>query len=467
MYEIWYVWKRSKFVKFFAYIDKLEIYNPEKINAVKSILDTEKTNLTDNLRAVIITDFFDDVDWLLDCKMILKELSEYSELNPILVSGQWFFMNSPSWEAVKIEGNILDITKDFNDWKYQLLIWTRGFLWEWWDSPKVNTLIDVTWVSSFMSTNQVRWRAIRLDKSNLKKVANIYDIVTVDTQKVLHKDLDRLDKKHNQTYWVSDSGLVIKWVAHIFPNLLENVSNFWEINTQMLQRSAQRDYFYSLWKVWWEFKNKEQFIMQLHINPLFKYFPQWWSVFAKLYTYFFRYRDIRLNNIWEITYYDTILKNYIAKILTASETCLKANGIIGENFSYNILIEWSWNYKIIWKDDLNEFDIKKFMEISHKIFSPILDQKYIFYDEMKFLDAWKFTTKQYYFPLPKQLCNNKNQRKKWYYYFITWKWFEKNHKITKFYNSYMSHRFKYIEKDKTHFLGYSSFIHSEIEKIWI
>jgi hypothetical protein len=29
-----------------------------------------------------------------------------------------------------------------------------------------------------MSVNQVRGRAIRLDKSNLNKVANIYDIVT-------------------------------------------------------------------------------------------------------------------------------------------------------------------------------------------------------------------------------------------------------------------------------------------------
>jgi len=51
-----------------------------------------------------------------------------------------------------------------------------------------------------MSTNQVRGRAIRLDKENEKKVSNIYDIVTVDKNNILFKDFKRLEKKHNQVY---------------------------------------------------------------------------------------------------------------------------------------------------------------------------------------------------------------------------------------------------------------------------
>lgn len=453
LYEIWYVWKKSKFTKFYSFIDKLEIYNPEKINAIKNILNKELENLWDNLRCVIITDFFEDIDELLDCKNILKNLWEYKDLNPVLVSGQWIF--DSNWEIKN--KNILEITRDFNEWKIKLLIWTRGILWEWWDSPKVNTLIDLTGISSFMSVNQVRWRAIRQDLENSKKVSNIYDIITIDKNWVLHKDFDRLKKKHNQVYWVDDSGLVIKWIGHIFNKVLKPSLDIISFNKVMLTRSEKRNYFYKLWWVWKEFKNKEQFILQLNINPMFKFFPQKIWIISNIYSFFFKYKKIELNNMWKITYYDKIIKKYIDKFLYSAKNILIENNTLSKNFSYNLVIESAGKYKIIWWKNSDDFEIKKFIEIVSDIFTPILNQKYLFYDDFYILNNGKREKIKYSFPLPSQLSWNKYIRKKWYNFFnkdFIFKWMDNS-------------RFVYINNDRKKYLWYSSFINCEIEKIWI
>jgi len=465
LYEIWYVWKKSKFVKFFSYIDKLEIYNPEKIKAVKNILDKEKSNLWDNLRCVIITDFFEDVDWLLDCKNILQNLVEFEDLNPTLVSGQWIL--DLNWEIQN--KNILQITEDFNKWKIKLLIGTRWILWEWWDSPKVNTLIDLTWVSSFMTTNQVRWRAIRLDKSSIYKTSNIYDIVTIDKNQILHKDLKRLEKKHNQVYWVDDSWLVIKWINHIYQNINNRLltEEFNPLNKLMLQRSEKRSYFYKLWQIWDKFENKEQFILQLNINPLFKYFSSKLWFFWRIYLFYSKFKKINLNSIWEKTYYDNLIRNYIEIFLYASKKILIETEVLSEDFDYKLILEWAWKYKIIWEKNTDDFEIKKFIEVVSQIFSPVLDQKYLFTDNIYFLDNWKVKNINYNFPLPSQLSNNKNIRKKWFYYFYWYSKIRQNIKFIWDFDYKILKRFKYLSSDRKKHLWYQSFINCNVEKIWM
>ena len=329
-------------------------------------------------------------------------------------------------------------------------------MWEWWDSPKVNTLIDLTGISSFMSVNQVRWRAIRKDLENPKKVSNIYDIVTIDKNNILHKDFDRLNKKHNQVYWVDDLGLVIKGVNHIYQNLW-NIENLEEFNKMMLNRSEKRNYFHKLWWIWWDFQNKEQFILQLNVNPLFKFFPQKMWIFSNFYSLFFKYKNIKLNNMWEITYYDKIIKKYIEKFLYSASKILIENKIISKNFSYKIIIESSWKYKIIWWKNSDDFEIKKFIEIVSKMFSPVLNQKYLFYDGFYILENWKRRKIKYSFPLPSQLSWNKSLRKEWDTYFYKKFFFKKME------NS----KFIYINNSRKKYLWYTSFINCEVEKIWI
>ncbi|MCQ4023275.1 MULTISPECIES: DEAD/DEAH box helicase family protein [unclassified Ruminococcus] len=76
------------------------------------------------------------------------------------------------------------ITEAFSQGLINILIGTKSLLGEGWDSPCINSLILASFVGSFMLSNQMRGRAIRMDKTNPGKASNIWHLVTVepDTQ---------------------------------------------------------------------------------------------------------------------------------------------------------------------------------------------------------------------------------------------------------------------------------------------
>ena len=71
------------------------------------------------------------------------------------------------------------ITKIFALGEINILVGTKSLLGEGWDSPNINSLILASFVGSFMLSNQMRGRAIRVDKKNPDKVSNIWHLVTV------------------------------------------------------------------------------------------------------------------------------------------------------------------------------------------------------------------------------------------------------------------------------------------------
>ena len=60
-----------------------------------------------------------------------------------------------------------------------VLVGTKSLLGEGWDAPSVNALILATFVGSYMLSNQMRGRAIRVEKGNPDKTANIWHLVCV------------------------------------------------------------------------------------------------------------------------------------------------------------------------------------------------------------------------------------------------------------------------------------------------
>lgn len=72
------------------------------------------------------------------------------------------------------------ITELFSQGKIDVLVGTTALLGEGWDAPSVNTLILASYVGSFMLTNQMRGRAIRTEKGNPGKAANIWHLVCID-----------------------------------------------------------------------------------------------------------------------------------------------------------------------------------------------------------------------------------------------------------------------------------------------
>lgn len=71
------------------------------------------------------------------------------------------------------------ITEMFNKGHITILVGTQALLGEGWDAPSINSLILSSTVSSYMLSNQMRGRAIRIDKNNPDKISNIWHLATI------------------------------------------------------------------------------------------------------------------------------------------------------------------------------------------------------------------------------------------------------------------------------------------------
>ncbi|WP_432412200.1 DEAD/DEAH box helicase family protein [Rasiella sp. SM2506] len=72
------------------------------------------------------------------------------------------------------------MTQLFETGSIEVLIGTKSLLGEGWDAPAINTLILASFVGSFVMSNQMRGRAIRVHPLQHDKVANIWHIACVD-----------------------------------------------------------------------------------------------------------------------------------------------------------------------------------------------------------------------------------------------------------------------------------------------
>jgi len=79
------------------------------------------------------------------------------------------------------------MTEVFSQGAITALIGTQALLGEGWDAPSVNTLILASYVGSYMLSNQMRGRAIRIDPARANKVANIWHLVALDIETIEEK----------------------------------------------------------------------------------------------------------------------------------------------------------------------------------------------------------------------------------------------------------------------------------------
>lgn len=72
------------------------------------------------------------------------------------------------------------ITALFTRGELRILVGTQALLGEGWDAPALNSLVLASNTASFMLSNQMRGRAIRIDPAQPRKVANIWHLATID-----------------------------------------------------------------------------------------------------------------------------------------------------------------------------------------------------------------------------------------------------------------------------------------------
>ena len=81
----------------------------------------------------------------------------------------------------------------FREGKLQILIGTKALLGEGWDEPSINALILASFVGTYVSSNQMRGRAIRTNPNDPEKTANIWHLVTLEPCEVVKETaLERL-----------------------------------------------------------------------------------------------------------------------------------------------------------------------------------------------------------------------------------------------------------------------------------
>lgn len=107
------------------------------------------------------------------CIKVLPETFNYSPLN------------DDHYIELVIQNNnrrliVKEITKLFEKGFFNVLIGSKALLGEGWDSPCINTLIIASFIGSYVLSNQMRGRAIRINKSDLQKKSNIWHLVCLD-----------------------------------------------------------------------------------------------------------------------------------------------------------------------------------------------------------------------------------------------------------------------------------------------
>lgn len=204
---------------------KLFARSKNKLDAIYNITDFEYKILDKNLHEVILLDYigkgdsegvnilsvFDKLQCInVNCAILTGSLivipkTSQEELYKILAERNIDKLKvlttefNENYLRVETYGNIdivSIITKLFEKSYINVLIGTSALLGEGWDSPCVNTLVIASIVGSFMLSNQMRGRALRIDKNNPNKTSNIWHLVSL-TNNEQSPDLHTAEKRFN------------------------------------------------------------------------------------------------------------------------------------------------------------------------------------------------------------------------------------------------------------------------------
>lgn len=167
------------------------------------------------------------------------------------------------------------VTQVFTKGYMQALIGTKSLLGEGWDSPCINSLILASFVGSFMLSNQMRGRAIRVFKQNPEKTSNIWHLVCLapwkerinDTSGKISDDYAMLERR-------MDHFLGLHYTENFIENGIVRLSiiqppfnekNVAEINKKMLALSDERESLKERWHSALSFPRKMDIVEETEV----------------------------------------------------------------------------------------------------------------------------------------------------------------------------------------------------------
>ena len=275
-------------------IDKMLLSSAGKIESIQSILSSETAALGEELRALILTDYirkemiglvgtdepltvmgavpvFEAVRRTVGKRVPIALLSgtlvilpnaalaaaEASAAEQGIVCTSSPLPNAP-YSTVTFAGSnknkVSVLTELFQKGVVRVMIGTASLLGEGWDAPCINSIVLASAVGSFMLTNQMRGRAIRVDKTNPDKASNIWHLVTVEPQETaddpLGADYAVMERRFSgflapdyKTPWIEDGTDRL-----CLPKTPYTEKTIHTINGDMLDRSRARSEMAQLWR---------------------------------------------------------------------------------------------------------------------------------------------------------------------------------------------------------------------------
>lgn len=148
------------------------------------------------------------------------------------------------------------VTNIFTKGYMQVLVGTKSLLGEGWDSPCINSLILASFVGSFMLSNQMRGRAIRVFKDQPDKTSNIWHLICLNPWKGKN-DKDEISEDFSLLSRRMEHFLGLHYEENTIENGIDRLSyikapytqeNVAAINQKMLTLSNQRSTLKSRWQ---------------------------------------------------------------------------------------------------------------------------------------------------------------------------------------------------------------------------
>jgi len=304
-----------------------------KNEAACRILTAEHESLGEKLRAVVVTDFERmssgvRPEEVLDrdaggARRVLERLVHHrgtSRLDPVLITGRvvlaadgigptlaQHFNIRLEKEGIRAQCRcedtgvlgVVEIVGEGKDWSprtyvslvtdafemglTRCVVGTRGLLGEGWDSPSLNTLVDLTSVTTATSVQQLRGRSIRKDPLWPRKVAHNWDVICIASGfERGDSDLRRFVRRHGR-YWgvvpsgqyAGDRGRVVKGVAHVDSDLAFDLAvrgfrqvPFERFTQRLLSWVGRREESYDLWRVGEGYENSSYTSTRLDVRDL-------------------------------------------------------------------------------------------------------------------------------------------------------------------------------------------------------
>lgn len=274
-------------------LQKLFINSISKLDSIVNIVKSEYSNMSNKLRMVILTDYLrkeylelenPEIKTLGVFPILIKLLNSGVSINMAVLTGSIFMIpvnmkdklieeaklvgineDKISFESlkyidsyviVKVVGKLRNklmnvISKLFSVGEINIIIGTKSLLGEGWDEQSINSLVLASFVGSYVLSNQMRGRAIRVSSDPMKS-ANVWHLVCVtDINRSLidNADYDTMKRRFNSFVGIGynkdvlESGIDrLDTIPSRFTK--ENINLY---NSNLMNLSNKRDDMYNRW----------------------------------------------------------------------------------------------------------------------------------------------------------------------------------------------------------------------------